>query len=92
MKNKTYHFLAFYDFQEQVFVVLIDIKTVEIRIMKKMKDYLTKKCAGSGIRKNFILIQVKKYRITGSGSAALFLCMQFSYCNPNIHGSGFTGN
>jgi hypothetical protein len=32
----------------------VDIKTMEKRLMKKMKEYLTKICAGSGIRKNFI--------------------------------------
>jgi hypothetical protein len=45
-------FLAIYGFQEQVLVV--DIRTIEKRILKKMKDYLTKTCAGSGIRKNLI--------------------------------------
>jgi hypothetical protein len=41
---------------EQVLIVLIDtgIRTIEKRVIKKMKDYLTKKCARSGILKNFI--------------------------------------
>jgi hypothetical protein len=30
--------------------MFIDIRTIEKRIMKKMKDYLTQKCAGSVIR------------------------------------------
>jgi hypothetical protein len=51
MKNKTYLFLTIHGFQEQVLVVLIDIRINKKRIMKKIKDYLTKKCAGYGIRK-----------------------------------------
>jgi hypothetical protein len=51
IKNKSFLFLAIYGYQEQVSVVLTDIRAIEIlRIMKKMKDYLTQKCAGSGIR------------------------------------------
>jgi hypothetical protein len=36
--------------REQVLVVLIDIRTIENWNMKKMKDNLDKKCAGSMIR------------------------------------------
>jgi hypothetical protein len=48
MKNKTYLFLAIYGVQEQV---LVDIRTIEKRNMKKMKDNHTKKCTESRIRK-----------------------------------------
>jgi hypothetical protein len=43
---------AFYDFKEQVLIVLKDIGTNEERILKKMKDNLTKKVPdpGSAIR------------------------------------------
>jgi hypothetical protein len=33
---------------------LTDTRTIEIRIMEKMKDYVIKKCAGSEIRNKFI--------------------------------------
>jgi hypothetical protein len=36
--NKTNFFLAIYGFQLQVLVVLIDIRTIEQRILKKIKD------------------------------------------------------
>jgi hypothetical protein len=74
MKNKTYLYLALNGFQEQVLVVLIDIRTIMKRIMKKIKDYLTKKCAGSGIISSRIRIPDpggKKVAVLGSGSATL---------------------
>jgi hypothetical protein len=42
--NKTNFFLAIYSFQVQFLVheVLIDVRTIVKKIMKKMKDYLTK--------------------------------------------------
>jgi hypothetical protein len=38
----------------QILVVLTDIGTIKKRIMTKMKDYVTKKCAGFGILKIYI--------------------------------------
>jgi hypothetical protein len=58
MKNKTYLFLAIHGFKEQVLVFLIpvDIRSIEKIIVKKMMDYLPKNVLdlGSEIQKNFI--------------------------------------
>jgi hypothetical protein len=80
MKNKTYRylFLAIYGFHMQVLVVLIDI-TNEKMNLKKMKDYLTKKCADQGFEIPENIHPVfesriqgsKKHRMSGSGSATL---------------------
>jgi hypothetical protein len=70
MKNTTFLFLCYciYDFHVKVLGVLIDIRTIDKRIFrKKMKDYLTKNCAGSGSRG----LKVLDPADPGSGSAAL---------------------
>jgi hypothetical protein len=73
MKNKISFFIAIFGFQVQVLVILIDIRTTEKTIMKKMKDYLTKKVPVLGSENNSSRIKVvKKHRIPDPELCCLF--------------------
>jgi hypothetical protein len=61
MENKTYLFDAIYGFEEQALVLLIEIRTIEKRILKNIKGYLTKNVPDPGSEKISSRIQgVKK--------------------------------